>query len=317
MRSRLTSAAAIAIACAALFGTSACGSTSPDSESESARFTPLETTAAEANTKASAPTERSSDEFKVQSAGNPAYSIEFAGNDTRCVVYPNNGSNGYFDCEVSLGGTMPPVDLDPAPDLYDGVDIIMYEDGTGFVTTYDVGGGEGTPKTGTLAAGEQVQVADFTFTAGTDGTARVERDGHWFEVDNRGQYSSDRFDPANAAPASAQSKPAADPTTAAKQELSLNDAQKYSDMIAPGDSFCTTFPYNGGVYVVSATNPGDCSAAGVLQEFVSIPITTPGQTNQTLTAGGQEWRCGYAGSGAGYCEAADGSSVIGRGGPAR
>ena len=44
-----------------------------------------------------------------------------------------------------------------------------------------------------VSTGEQVTIAEYTFTQFANGTARVEREGHWFEVDQVGQFSSDRF----------------------------------------------------------------------------------------------------------------------------
>lgn len=317
-------AVAAILACATIAATSACTSDSPDS---STTFTSVSTTSGESSTSSQAtPTsenavvERSAEDFQVPGTNSPAFSVEFAGNPTLCVAYPKNGSNDYFDCDVELSGTIPPIDSDPAPQLGSTVDVIMFMNPDGFITTYDIGGGEGTPKAGTLAKNERVEAGGFTFEYSKDGTIRVERGKQWFELDPDGQYSSHRFDPKD--PPTTQTKAETQKTQnqAAEKKQTASDAEKYADLIAPDETFCTTFPYNGGVYVVSARSDGQCDGIDLLEEFVNTPITVPGQTDMYYDYGGSVWHCGYAGSGAGYCEPHGGSSgggVVGRGSPAR
>lgn len=315
-------AMAAIFACATVAATSACTSDSSDSSSS---FTSVSTTGSESTissemttTSEAAVVERSADDFQVSGTNFPAFSVEFAGNPTRCVALPKTGSDVYFDCEVELSGTIPPINSDPAPQLGGTVDVIMFLNPDGFITTYDVGGGEGTPKAGTLAKNERVEAGGFTFEYSKDGTIRVEKGNRWFELDPDGQYSSDRFDPKNAPSPTTKPESQATPAEPAQEEQTVSDAEKYADLIAPGETFCTTFPYNGGVYVVSARDGGQCNGIDLLQEFVNTPITNPGQTDLYYDRGGSLWHCGYAGSGAGYCEPhGGGGGVIGRGRPAR
>ena len=138
------------------------------------------------------PVERDPDEFNVSSDPQyPAYSVQVS-EHAWCVYYDKGaGRDGYFDCSVELAGDIPPLDLDNSQGT--AADMLMWDPATGFITTHDVGGGEGTPPAVNLAPGETVAIAGYTFTQLADGTARVERENHWFEVSPDGQYSSDRF----------------------------------------------------------------------------------------------------------------------------
>ena len=71
----------------------------------------------------------------------------------------------------------------------------MWDDDRGFAVTYSTGGGEYMPEAAQLFPGQKVTAGDYTFEHVHDGTMRVERAGHWFEVSPQGQYSSDRFTP--------------------------------------------------------------------------------------------------------------------------
>lgn len=315
-------AIAAIFACAAVTATSACTSDSSDSSST---FTSVSATSSESTTSSEATTaseaavvERSADDFQVSGTNFPAFSVEFAGNPTRCVAFPKTGSELYFDCKVELSGTIPPIDSDPAPQLGGTVDVIMFLNPDGFITTYDVGGGEGTPKAGTLAKNERVDAGGFIFEYSKDGTIRVEKGNRWFELDPDGQYSSHRFDPKNSTSPTTKPEPQATPAQPAQNEQTVSNAEKYADLIAPGETFCTTFPYNGGVYVVSARDGKTCIGVDLLEEFVNTPILAPGKTDIDYDYGGSLWHCGYGGSGAGYCEPQGREGgVIGRGTPVR
>ena len=138
------------------------------------------------------PVERDPEEFNVSSDPQyPAYSVQVS-EHAWCVYYDKGaGRSGYFDCSVELDGDIPPLDLDNGQGS--ATDMLMWDPAVGFISTHDVGGGEGTPPAVNLAPGETVAIAGYTFTQLADGTARVERENHWFEVSPDGQYSSDRF----------------------------------------------------------------------------------------------------------------------------
>lgn len=287
---------------------SASNFTSVPSSSEAAATSEATTTEAEI-------IERSAEDFKRAELGAVWYELAFGDGARECLIKPDQN---FLSCEVQFNGVIPPMEMNDTSGVFadDDPDTIDYEEGLGFKAVYDVTS-HPIDTDRVLNAGETVVIDGATFTLAKDGTARVERDDHWFEVDTEGQYSSDRFDPDNPpAPTSAESKP--EPSEApAPQQQTVSDAEKYADLIAPGDTFCTTFPYNGGVYVVSSSS-GNCTGVDLLQEFVSTPITTPGHTDLYYDRGGVLWHCGYAGSGAGYCEPqAGGGGVIGRGTAAR
>ena len=109
-----------------------------------------------------------------------------------CVYY---AGGGYFSCDLALAGALPPLDPDYGAPAGQHPDVIMWGDGRGFAVTHSTGGGEGMPEAAQLFPGQKVTAGDYTFEHRHDGTVRVERAGHWFELSPQGQYSSDRFTP--------------------------------------------------------------------------------------------------------------------------
>lgn len=136
--------------------------------------------------------ERDPDDFTMD--GEPSvYAVSF-NRGTKCVYFDKGPEYpGYFACDLALSGEVPPLNNDVG--IGTPTDSLLWDDGIGFTTTHDTGGGEIDPVGETLAPGEQVTISSYTFTHDKDGTVRGERDGHWFEVSPDGQYSSDHFSP--------------------------------------------------------------------------------------------------------------------------
>lgn len=138
------------------------------------------------------PLVRDAEEFRIfPDAAHPAYAVQVSPT-TMCTYFDKEAAqDAYFDCNVELTGNVPPLDIDHG--IGGSTDVFLWDPAIGFAATHDVGGGEGVPPAVKLHPGEQVTIAKYTFTQFANGTARVEREGHWFEVDPTGQFSSDRF----------------------------------------------------------------------------------------------------------------------------
>ena len=138
------------------------------------------------------PLVRDAQEFRIlPDAAHPAYAVQVSPT-TMCTYFDKEAAqDAYFDCTVELTGNVPPLDIDHG--IGGSTDVFLWDPVIGFAATHDVGGGEGVPPAVKLHPGEQVTIAEYTFTQFANGTARVEREGHWFEVDQVGQFSSDRF----------------------------------------------------------------------------------------------------------------------------
>lgn len=138
------------------------------------------------------PLVRDAEEFRIfPDAAHPAYAVQVSPT-TMCTYFDKEAAqDAYFDCNVELTGNVPPLDIDHG--IGGSTDVFLWDPAIGFAATHDVGGGEGHPPAVKLHPGEQVTIAEYTFTQFANGTARVEREGHWFEVDPAGQFSSDRF----------------------------------------------------------------------------------------------------------------------------
>lgn len=109
-----------------------------------------------------------------------------------CMYY---AGGGYFSCTLALQGQLPPLDPDYGAPAGQHPDGVMWGDDRGFAVTHETGGGEGMPEPAQLYPGQMVTAGDYTFEHRADGTVRVSRGEHWFEVSPQGQYASDRFTP--------------------------------------------------------------------------------------------------------------------------
>lgn len=203
MKSHVSRRALATLACATLTVLSATACTGADSTDQAQQNELAEPTLSAAptdqpdtteqpeETTESAPalTERNPEDFVVDGAYKHMYAIVFGDTFNRCVVKPAE----YFGCNAEFTGTLPPNETDVA--LNEGpADYISFRDGEGFETT-KVLGTDGPTHYETLNPNERVTLGEYTFTINADGTARGERDGHWFELTSSGQYSSPRFTP--------------------------------------------------------------------------------------------------------------------------
>lgn len=165
-------------------------------ESTTAESTTTATTVATTASFAAAPApmvERDPADFTEAEPTDPfaAYAITLSPGNM-CVYY---AGGGYFSCDLALAGALPPLDPDYGAPAGQHPDVIMWGDDRGFAVTHSTGGGEGTPEAAQLFPGQNVTAGDYTFHHLPDGTVRVERGEHWFQVSPQGQYSSDRFTP--------------------------------------------------------------------------------------------------------------------------
>lgn len=195
MKSHVSRRALATLACATLtvLSTTACtGADSTDQAQQNELAEPtLSAAPAETEATESAPalTERNPEDFVVDGAYQHMYAIIFGDTYNRCVVKPAE----YFGCNAEFAGTLPPNETDV--ELNEGpADYISFDDGEGFVTT-KVLGTDGPTYYEALNPNEQVTLGEYTFTIHADGTVHGERDGHWFELTQSGQYSSPRFTP--------------------------------------------------------------------------------------------------------------------------
>ena len=138
------------------------------------------------------PLVRDAEDFRIiPDAAHSAYAVQVSPT-TMCTYFGKElPEDAYFDCHVELTGNIPPLDIDNGIDADPAA--LLWDPSIGFVAAHNLGGSEGVPPGVKLHPGEQVTIAEYTFTQFANGTARVEREGHWFEVDPTGQFSSDRF----------------------------------------------------------------------------------------------------------------------------